>query len=294
MSMTDFSASPRGGKDGYLQHFFIRRQLVSQALCTISSIRDPKIPLCTDSLISTVTSESARETIYGNKSRYYQENLEESGVEDPSMEEKAQALTKACMRALGDVTSWYNDVFNITNTQTIGVCGVLPGEDEDEARFGGVTDAKNDVAPRNVTINLGAPLRGAKDGYLQLFFITDQNIAQMLANLSDIRDPKISLNTDYQISSIADEDDREAIYAKKFAYYDEFLSLLPPDPSEEEKAQALAHACIRVLGDVTSWYDGFIASTHSQTYTVDWRAADERDDNGGDDNGNIGDGTNDE
>jgi len=137
MSVIDLGAPMRGSKDGYLQHFFISRQIFMQKLATATSIRDPFISLNTGYLISSVTDADAREDLYKKKREYYEQKLQELNSDDPSEEEKAQALAEACMMVLGDVTSWFDEFLAITHSQTYGVCGVLPGEDEDEKRFGG-------------------------------------------------------------------------------------------------------------------------------------------------------------
>ncbi len=136
MASIDLGAPLRGGKDGYLQHFFITRQNFSQLLTSIPSIRDPRISLFTDFMISSVTDEDTREELYGKKQQYYDELIE--ALDDhPTEDEKALCLAQACMKVLGDITSWFDDFLAITHSQTFGVCGELPGEDEDEARFGG-------------------------------------------------------------------------------------------------------------------------------------------------------------
>lgn len=137
MAVIDLGAPMRGSKDGYLQHFFISRQIFNQKLATATSIRDPFISLNTDFIISSVTDESARADLHKKKKEYYNEIIKDLGTGDPSEEEKAQALAEACMKVLGDVTSWFDEFLAITHTQTYGVCGVQPGEEEDEKRFGG-------------------------------------------------------------------------------------------------------------------------------------------------------------
>jgi len=118
-------------------------------------------------------------------------------------------------------------------------------------------------------INLGIPMRGTKDGYLQNYFQTRQTFAQMLVNVDNVRDPRITLYTDFLISGITDAKDRELLYLMKADYYKKQINELDDDdPSEEQKGVALATACMRVLGDVSSWFDEFLAITHTQTFDV--------------------------
>lgn len=135
MAGIDLGAPLRGGKDGYLQSYFMARQIFAQMLATTGTIKDPRISIYTDFLISMITDREDREQIYAQKSQYFKENL--NGLADPSEDEKAQATAEACMKVLGDVTSWFDEFLAITHRQTYGVCGIQPGEEEDEARFGG-------------------------------------------------------------------------------------------------------------------------------------------------------------
>lgn len=145
MAVIDLGAPLRGSKDGYLQHFFISRQIFAQILAEVTSTRDPKISLYTDYMISSVTDEDDRKELYLKKAAYYQENLDALDSDDPTEEEKATALAEACMKVQGDITSWFDSFLAITHSQTYGVCGALPGEEEDEERFGGGDNGSDDA-----------------------------------------------------------------------------------------------------------------------------------------------------
>lgn len=116
-------------------------------------------------------------------------------------------------------------------------------------------------------IDLGAPWRGAKEGYLQNYFITRQNFGSMLLTITSYADPRIPLMTDFLISAITDDTTRYAALALKKDSYQEYL-LEMEDPSEEEKAQCLARACMDTLGHITAWYDEFLGITNKQTFDV--------------------------
>ena len=131
------------------------------------------------------------------------------------------------------------------------------------------SDKSGNTGNSSDSISLGIPMRGTKDGYLQSYFQTRQTFAQMLANVDNVRDPRITLYTDFLISGITDSEDRILLYEMKTDYYNEQIKLLDDDdPSEEQKGIALAAACMRVLGDVSSWFDEFLAITHTQTFDV--------------------------
>lgn len=118
-----------------------------------------------------------------------------------------------------------------------------------------------------VEIDLGAPWRGAKEGYLQNYFITRQNFGTMLLSITSYADPRIPLMTDFLISAITDDTTRKAASELRRERYNEYIHEME-DPSEEEKAQCLAKACMDTLGDITAWYDEFLGITNKQTFDV--------------------------
>ncbi|MDD4460195.1 MAG: hypothetical protein PHQ24_10405 [Proteiniphilum sp.] len=97
-----------------------------------------------DQWISGVTDSTTREEIRAKKKQYYKEALEE--YKNPTPVDRATAMLDACNRVAGDLWSWIDRVVGMTTELTYGVCGVLPGEDEDEARFGGGGDASDVVS----------------------------------------------------------------------------------------------------------------------------------------------------
>lgn len=128
-------------KDEYLHSHFISWNALEQIVIQMTNIRDPRIPIFTDLMISAVTDEATRDNLRAAKREYYLENLEE--YKKPSNDDEATAMVNACTRVLGDVRSWYDNMLGVTTVMTYGVCGTLPGEEEDEARFGGGDDGDN-------------------------------------------------------------------------------------------------------------------------------------------------------
>jgi hypothetical protein len=124
----NLNAPWRGAKDGYLQHYFITRENMSRILMNVTSYCDPRIPLMTEFFISGITDDKCRELLFSRKESKYQEYLEE--ISDPGSDDLAYAMSKACLRVLGDITAWYDEFLGITNTQTFDVIRSQEGEEE--------------------------------------------------------------------------------------------------------------------------------------------------------------------
>lgn len=138
MAKVGLGVPPMSAKDEYLHSHFITWNALEQIIIQMTDVRDPRIPIFTDLLISAVTDAEARDWLREMKSEYYEVALEE--YKNPSPADKATAMINACTRVAGDVRSWYDNALGVTTQMTYGVCGALPGEDEDEARFGGGGD----------------------------------------------------------------------------------------------------------------------------------------------------------
>lgn len=134
---------PMSAKDEYLHSHFISWSALEQCIIQMTDVRDPRIPIFTDLLISAVTDADVRDELRAKKKEYYKMALED--YKNPSPADMATAMINACTRVAGDVRSWYDNALGVTAQMTYGVCGVLPGEDEDEARFGGGGDASDAV-----------------------------------------------------------------------------------------------------------------------------------------------------
>ncbi|MDD4466803.1 MAG: hypothetical protein PHN91_03330, partial [Patescibacteria group bacterium] len=114
-------------KDEYLHSHFITWNALEQIIIQMTDVRDPRIPIFTDLLISAVTDAGVRDRLRAKKKEYYEAALEE--YKNPSPADKATAMINACTRVAGDVRSWYDNALGVTAQMTYGVCGVLPGED---------------------------------------------------------------------------------------------------------------------------------------------------------------------
>jgi hypothetical protein len=139
MAKVGLGTPPMMAKDEYLHSHFISWNALEQIIIQMTDVRDPRIPIFTDLLISAVTQEEVRDELRVKKVAYYEKALEE--YKNPTPADKATAMVAACTRVAGDVRSWYDTALGVTTQMTYGVCGVLPGEDEDEARFGGGDDS---------------------------------------------------------------------------------------------------------------------------------------------------------
>jgi len=124
------------------------------------------------------------------------------------------------------------------------------------------------------SIDLGSSWKGSKDGYIQNYFQARQSYSQILSQVTSYADPRINLMTEFIISSITDDHVRYEMYELKKKLHAERIRELD-DPTETEKAEALASVCLYMLGEITSWYDEFLGITNSQTYDVIGKAPDE-------------------
>lgn len=135
MAKVSLGTPPMAAKDEYLHSHFISWNALEQIIIQMTNIRDPRIPIFTDLMISAVTDEGMREEFRVRKKQYYEEGLKD--YKKPSNDDEAMAMVNACTRVLGDVRSWYDNMLGVTTVITYGVCGPQPGEEEDEAQFGG-------------------------------------------------------------------------------------------------------------------------------------------------------------
>lgn len=109
-------------------------------------------------------------------------------------------------------------------------------------------------------LNIGTPQRGAKEGYLMLFFSARAALGNIIAQMEDPTDPRLLTFTKFLITSITDDDIR-----------DEILEMLNTKLKEidassltnEEKAQKRNDTCMETLGDVTAFYDEFLGISHT-------------------------------
>lgn len=109
-------------------------------------------------------------------------------------------------------------------------------------------------------ITLDKPQRGAKDGYLQLFFVSRQQMGRIIAddNISTT-DDRIVIYTKYLISSITDDTIRFNVMKK---YTTKLNEIKEKQIDNQLKYDEIIDASMDVLGDVTAFYDEFLGITH--------------------------------
>lgn len=109
-------------------------------------------------------------------------------------------------------------------------------------------------------ITLDKPQRGAKDGYLQLFFVSRQQMGRIISDENNsATDFRIVTYTKYMISSITDDTIRYNVKKK----YEDLLNAIK-DEHLDNQAQfdKIVDASMEILGDVTAFYDEFMGITH--------------------------------
>jgi hypothetical protein len=109
-------------------------------------------------------------------------------------------------------------------------------------------------------ITLDKPQRGAKDGYLQLFFVSRQQMGRIISDENaGVTDPRLVTYTKYLISSITDDKIRYNVMKK---YKDLLEEIKGEGIGNEEKFDKIVDVSMEVLGDVTAFYDEFLGITH--------------------------------
>jgi hypothetical protein len=109
-------------------------------------------------------------------------------------------------------------------------------------------------------ITLDKPQRGAKDGYLQLFFVSRQQMGRIISDESGgATDFRIVTYTKYLISSITDDTIRETVRKK---YNDKLGEIKVKNLDNQQRFDETVEASMEILGDVTAFYDEFLGITH--------------------------------
>lgn len=109
-------------------------------------------------------------------------------------------------------------------------------------------------------ITLDKPQRGAKDGYLQLFFISRQQMGRIISDeYGGATDYRIVTYTKYLISSITDDTIRANVMEKYKTTLDKIKN---KNIDNQAKFDEIVDASMDVLGDVTAFYDEFLGVTH--------------------------------
>ena len=106
---------------------------------------------------------------------------------------------------------------------------------------------------------INSPQRGSKDGYLQLFFISRQQLGRIIEQTQGVSDPRVLMYTKFMISSITDDELR----GKAWEFLNEGLEKINDEPwSAEEKSKAIFNLCIELQGHISAFYDQFLGITH--------------------------------
>ena len=109
-------------------------------------------------------------------------------------------------------------------------------------------------------IVLEKPERGAKDGYLSMFYNSSQQMNRVIAESNGISDHRIRLLTLKMIAGITDDTIRE----DAFEYFNMRIDEInKTGKSADEKNQEIANFCCgEMQGHIVSFYDQFLGITH--------------------------------
>lgn len=109
-------------------------------------------------------------------------------------------------------------------------------------------------------IEFDRPTRGSKDGYLQLYFVSRQQLGRIISDPDQSStDHRIVTYTKFLISSITDDDIRGAVKEK---YLNLIKETKEKDMDNEQRHEELINACMEILGDVNAFYDEFLGISH--------------------------------
>jgi len=107
-------------------------------------------------------------------------------------------------------------------------------------------------------LDLGIPTRGAKEGYLGLYFASRQQLGVVIGNLQGVSDRRLEVFTRFMISGVTDREVRDKMRTR----LNELLKEAGDRQDAEDRARAAIAAYMEVLGEVTEWYDDFLGITH--------------------------------
>ena len=109
-------------------------------------------------------------------------------------------------------------------------------------------------------ITLDKPQRGAKDGYLQLFFVSRQQMGRIISDeYGGATDYRLVTYTKYMISSITDDTIRETVRKK---YNDKLHEIKQTSSDNQDRFDKTVEASMEIMGDVTAFFDEFMGITH--------------------------------
>lgn len=109
-------------------------------------------------------------------------------------------------------------------------------------------------------ISLGIPKKGAKDGYLMLFFSARNELGNIINGWKDWTDPRIIIYTKFLITGITDDEIRAKVMLK---LNDKLKEIEEKKLSNDKASKENIDACVEVLGDITAFYDEYLGISHS-------------------------------
>ena len=110
-------------------------------------------------------------------------------------------------------------------------------------------------------IVIDKPERGAREGYLQMFYTASQQMNRVIAESNGISDHRIRLLTLKMIAGITDD----TIRYKTFQYFESRIAEINAQKGVDanEKNQQIANFCCgEMQGLIVSFYDQFLGITH--------------------------------
>ena len=115
-------------------------------------------------------------------------------------------------------------------------------------------------------IIIDKPERGAKEGYLQSYFNSSQQMNRVISESNGISDHRIRLLTLKMIAGITDDDIRKQTFdyfTQELAKINEMKDDGGRNLSADEKNQKIADFCCgEMQGHIIAWYDQFMGITH--------------------------------
>lgn len=108
-------------------------------------------------------------------------------------------------------------------------------------------------------ITLDKPQRGAKDGYLQLFFINRKQFLEFLINENGDDGERVITLTRYMISAVTDDQIRDNLKQKLDK---EIAEIQKRSMDNAAKHRELIKVAMDIQGDITAFFDEFLGVTH--------------------------------
>lgn len=128
----DLGVPQKGAKEGYLQTFFNNRMQIAHTIMQMQGVTDFRIEVMTMFVISGITDAKKRKAITDE----LENDLEAIKSGGGDMDERGRRILMRCMKAMGDVSSWFDEFMGITHRLSVGIGGTpfwkLPGGEEYE------------------------------------------------------------------------------------------------------------------------------------------------------------------